>query len=356
MVFLFLISIAALPAYADEIEPLQEAIGVRALEQAEPDQAQALLGAVKLNDASDFPSLLEKLWTTVSGQSQDLFFSALRGGAQLLTAAFLASLCRCLVPSETVSSAGALAVSLIALKSVSSCSEIGREALCTMADYAHVLLPCLCTASTLSGGVTSAGAKYAASVLFLDGMISVCTDYLLPLLLVYMAVVLTGAVCDHSLLQSIGRLLKLGVKWSLVMTAVVFTLYLSLTGLLTGSVDAAAAKTAKTAISGALPVVGGIVSDASAALISGAQMLCGSIGVIGMVTVLAVCVIPYLTLGSHYLVYQAAGSAAASFGDKRIGGVIKGLGDVYGFLLGMVGSVSVMLFVSVISLMKAVTI
>ena len=77
--------------------------------------------------------------------------------------------------------------------------------------------------------------------------------------------------------------------------------------------------------------------------------------IIGMLVILAVCVSPYLMLGSHYLVYQIAGGFASSFGDQRIGGVIRCIGDVFGFLLGIVGCVSVMLFVSVISLMKAVT-
>lgn len=352
---LLMLSMLSVSACADEIDMIEEQIGVAELEQAAPRQVHAVFGSAEISDFSDMSSMLEKLWTSVTGQSRDLIFSALRGGAQILSAVFLAALCGCLMPSETVSAAGAFAVALIAMSSISSCAEVGKDALSTMADYSHVLLPCLCTASTVSGGVTSAGAKYAISVLFLDGVITVCVDYVLPLLSVYMAVALTGTITDHPLLQSISRLLKLCVKWSLIIVTSAFTIYLSMTGLLTGSVDAAAAKTAKTAISAALPVVGGIVSDASSALLSGARMLCGSIGVMGLLAVLAVCLVPYLTLGSHYLVYQIAGSAAASFGDQRIGSVVKSLGDVYGILLGMVGSVSVMLFVSVISLMKAVT-
>ena len=62
-----------------------------------------------------------------------------------------------------------------------------------------------------------------------------------------------------------------------------------------------------------------------------------------------------LLLGCHYLFFRAAGDAVASFSEKRVGGVIQGLADVYGMLLGMVGSVGVMLFVSIISLMRTVT-
>ena len=354
-VIVVLLPLLCLSADAEEGGILQEQIGVAQLERSAPDEAQAIFGAATIDDYSDVPAMLEKLWTSITGQSHDLLFSALRSGAQIIAVSFLAAICCSLAESETVSLAGVLAVSFVAMNRISSCAAVGKEALHSLGDYSHVLLPCLCTASAASGCVTSAGAKYAASILVLDGVISVCVNCVMPFLNVYAGVILAGQVTNHPLLQSVGGLLKLGVKWSLILITTVFTLYLSVTGLLTGTVDAAAAKAAKTAMSAAIPVVGGILSDASSALLSGAKMLCAGIGVMGMLAVLAVCLIPYLTLGSHYLVFQISGSAVMSFCDKRIGSVIKELGSVYGFLLGMVGCVSIMLFVSVISLMKAVT-
>lgn len=352
ILFLLLLCV---PAFADGTDLIRDELEIDALEQATPDAARDVYGAVSFGTVSDLQSMPEKLWTSATGQSRDLLFSALCGGAQLLSTALLASLCLSLVQSEAISLAGTLAVSFLSFGGVSSCADVGREALQTLADYSHVLLPCLCTAATVSGGVTSASAKYAASMLVIDGAISACEDYLFPFLSVYAVTVMAGQITENELLQSISGLLKQAVKWSLVLITTGFTIYLSLTGLLTGTVDQTAAKAAKTAISGALPVVGGILSDASAALLSGAQMLCSAIGTVGLLVVLAVCLTPYLTLGCHYLVYQLAGSAAKSFSDKRIGNVIKGVGDVYAFLLGIVGSVSIMLFVSVVSLMKAVT-
>ena len=114
-------------------------------------------------------------------------------------------------------------------------------------------------------------------------------------------------------------------------------------------------KAVKTAVSAALPVVGSIVADAAATVTASAAILRGGIGIIGVMSVAAVCVTPYLQLAVHYALYKLAAGIAESFADKRVGRLIGGFADVYGFLLGMVGVASLILFLSIVSSMKAVT-
>ena len=64
---------------------------------------------------------------------------------------------------------------------------------------------------------------------------------------------------------------------------------------------------------------------------------------------------PYLQFAVHYVLYKLAAGIAESFADKRVGRLIDGFADVYGFLLGMVGVASLILFLSIVSSMKAVT-
>lgn len=339
----------------DSEEILRRELGIQEFEQAAPSAAREIYGDLSIGDVSEPTKLLQKLWSAVTGSAYDLIFSALRGGAALLAAAFLTSFCGAFFKSETVSAVGACAVSLLCVEGMHSCFAVGREALQSLADLSHLLLPTLCTAAAAGGAVTSSGAKYAVSMLFFDGLITLEQEYATVLLSVYAALAMTARVTEHPFMQMLAGLMKQALKWALILIASLFTCYLSLTGVLTGTVDAAAAKAAKTVISSTLPVVGGILADASSALLSGAQLLRNGIGVIGLFFALAVCAAPYLTLGSHYLVYQIVGGAAASFGESKIGGVIKDLGTVYGFLLGMVGVATVILFVSVITLMKTVT-
>ena len=60
-------------------------------------------------------------------------------------------------------------------------------------------------------------------------------------------------------------------------------------------------KTAKLAVSGAVPVVGGVISDATETMLSGAALLRGSIGIFGMLCVAAICFVPFVRAGASYL-------------------------------------------------------
>lgn len=69
--------------------------------------------------------------------------------------------------------------------------------------------------------------------------------------------------------------------------------YLTASGAIAGSADAAAVKAAKMTISRAIPVVGGILSDAAETVLAGAGVLRGTVGVVGMLVVLAICLTPF---------------------------------------------------------------
>ena len=349
ILFVFLCSDSAAAVSEAEITDLD------ALESAQPEAAKDAYGTLKADEISNVQGALGKLRDYLFDQSDKLIPPVLQNGAQILLVSFLAVLCCALSESKAIPFIGAVAVALVCIKSVFSCASIGRQALQTLTDYSHVLLPCLSTAAAIGGAWTSAGAKYAAAVLAMDMMITAEQNIMVPFLYAYLTAAITAQIAEQPLLLSVAGIFKQIMKWGLILLTSGFTMCLSVTGILSGTVDAAAAKAAKTVISGALPVVGGIISDASGAILSGAQMLRNGIGLVGMLVVLAVCVTPYLALGGHYLLYQIISGVTASFGNKQIGNVIRSVGDAYGFLLGMVGSVSVMLFVSVISLMKAVS-
>ena len=251
--------------------------------------------------------------------------------------------------------AGTVAVAALSVTHVTSCITAGSAALATLRDFSKILLPSMCAAAAASGAATSAAAKYAATSLFLDVLLSAETAVLLPLLYLYAGTVICGTTLENDVLASLSGLLRKAFRLLLIGFASVFTLYLSLTGILTGSADAAAAKAVKTAVSAALPVVGSIVADAASTVTSSAAILRSGIGIVGVVSVAAVCVTPYLQLAVHYVLYKLAAGIAESFADKRVSRLIDGFADVYGFLLGMVGVASLILFLSIVSSMKAVT-
>ena len=134
-----------------------------------------------------------------------------------------------------------------------------------------------------------------------------------------------------------------------------FTLYLTVGGIFAGTVDSARVRVTKTAISGMIPVVGGIIAEASETVLAGAGLLKGAIGVFGLLGVLALCAYPFLQLGIQYLLYKLTAFLASVIGDTELCGLIGGLGGAFGLILGMVGSCALVLLVSILASAAVVT-
>ena len=109
-------------------------------------------------------------------------------------------------------------------------------------------------------------------------------------------------------------------------------------------------KAAKFAVSGIVPVVGSILSDAAETVLAGAGLFeKNSVGVFGMLAVLSMCVIPFLQLGVHYLAYKLTAALSRHGGGGRVAGLIDNIGGAFGLVLGMTGACALLLLVSMIS-------
>ena len=162
------------------------------------------------------------------------------------------------------------------------------------------------------------------------------------------------ACLPENRLGAIAEALKKLVTWILTTALLVFTIYLSIVRIISGSADSATVKVAKAAISGVVPVVGGIIADASETVLAGAGMLKNTIGVFGMLAILAACAYPFLQLGVQYLLYKLTAYLASVVGAPGLCKLIDGLGGAFGLILGMTGGCALLLLISVLASVGAV--
>ena len=132
----------------------------------------------------------------------------------------------------------------------------------------------------------------------------------------------------------------------------IFTTYISITGVVSGSTDAAALKATKVTISSVVPVVGGILSDASEAVLVTAGLMKNAAGVYGMIAVLALFLNPFLRIGLQYLLLKATAALGGIFSVKEMSGLAEDFGTAMGLLLAMTGSVCLLLLISLFCFMK----
>lgn len=250
--------------------------------------------------------------------------------------------------------AGALAITALTMTDVAAMIGLGRETLRRMDDLAQALLPVMAALTAATGRVSGAAVGQGVTVLFSQLLLDAMDGLLIPLIDGYVAVSCAWAAVDSPGLKKLGELMKGAAALILTGLLLAFVGYLTASGAIAGSVDAAAVKTAKLAISRAIPVVGGILADASETVLAGAGVLRGTVGTAGMLVVLAICLTPFLHLGLHYLVYKAAAALCALIAQPRLSGLIDALGGAFGMVLGMTGAGALVLLVSVASALTAV--
>lgn len=224
----------------------------------------------------------------------------------------------------------------------------------TLSGFSKTLLPAMCAASAACGTLSSATVKYAASVLFLDSFVTIAQSVILPVIYAYLAAGMASSSFGSKSLKDISALLKRACTLLMTAAALGFTAYISISSIVASGGDAVASKLAKTAISTALPVVGGIISDAAGTVVAGAEAMRNTLGVFGMVALLAICVSPFAVMALNYIGYKLTAAAVKSFGCARLGELTGCIGSAVGMLLGLVGCCAMILFVSMAVSIKAV--
>ena len=154
-------------------------------------------------------------------------------------------------------------------------------------------------------------------------------------------------------LKRVASAIKWAVTAALCAILLIFVGYLTVSGAVAGTADAAAVKAAKFAMSSVVPVVGGILSDAAETVLAGAGILKNVVGVFGMLVVLGICLVPFLQLGIHYLAYKFTAALSAAGSGGRVAGLIDQIGGAFGLVLGMTGSCALLLLISMVSAVTA---
>ena len=250
---------------------------------------------------------------------------------------------------------GALSVTLLTIGSLDVLVDMGRQTIEEISLFSKVLLPMLAAVTAASGAVGTASVHQVATAFFVDILLQLIRELLMPMIYLYIGVIVAGTMLSDGRLHGVAAALKKVVVWVLSTSLLLFTLYLSVTKVISGTTDSAVLKVTKAAISGAVPVVGSILSDAAETVLAGAGMLKGTMGSFGMLSVLAICVHPFLQLGTQYLLYKLAAFLAAVAAPPALCKLIDGLASIFGLVLGMTGACGLLLLVSILSFVAVVT-
>lgn len=343
---------------AEDIQKSQaDALDTDKLEDALPGDAGELLGDMNITDSLDLAGGVQKLWEGIQKGVGEAFTGGLKSAALIVVIAVLCSTVSTALEggAKYAILAGILAIAAISVSNVNAFIGLGNKTIDDMNTFSKMLLPTLSGAAAASGAITSAAAKYAATTLFMNILMTVSKSIVVPIIYAYTATSIAEAALGGDALTGASNLLKWLAKTVMLAIVLLFVAYLSLTGVISGTTDAVTTKALKTTITTVLPVVGSIIADASETVLAGASILRNAIGIFGFLAVAATCLFPFLHLGVNYLLYKAAAGVSGAIADGRITKLVNAVSTAFGMMLGVVGASALMLFIAIISVIKVVT-
>ena len=209
----------------------------------------------------------------------------------------------------------------------------------------------LAAAAAASGGSVSAGGMYTVAALFSNLLIRFSKGIVYPAVYGYLALALTDSTVQEERLKKLRELIGWCIRNALRIMMYLFTGFLAVTGIISGAADAAALKAAKVTMSGMIPVVGGIVSEAAETVLAGAGLLKSAVGTYGMIAVTAIFLLPFIRMGMQFLAFKMTAALSGVLGS-RICGLLDAVAEAMGFVLAMTASAVLMSLLSCCCLMK----
>lgn len=352
---IFLLLWCMAPAYGAEIpEEITDAM---------PDSAKELLEDTdKVENFTSLGDGLSGLWERTCKLLAVTVQDSLGGVVLIMSAILLCSLAedcfgaagggRMLDPVPLV---GTMVILLAVGSNMKSLMGLGEQTIEELDIFSKALLPTLSAAAAAGGCAVSASVRQVATVFFSDLLISLIRSLLLPLVWVFVALSAADAILPAGRLSGIAQGLHKATTWLLSGSLLLFTGYLSLSGAFASSADSLTLRMARSAIGTAIPVVGGIISDAADTILAGAGVLRQSVGIVGTLTILATCILPFLKLGVQYLLLKLSAFFAAAVAPEPLVKLLHALSSAFGLVLGMTGATAAMLLISVASSVKVVS-
>ena len=248
--------------------------------------------------------------------------------------------------------AGTLGIVLLCTGNLSTLMGLAKETVSEISEYMKLLLPVLTAAAAASGAAASSAALYTGSAAFLSILTALIRTLVLPLIFLFTGLSAAECALSENRLGKLRDLTGQAVKWLLKGSMSLFTGYLALTGLLSGTADAMTMKAAKSVLSASLPVVGGIVSGAAQSILSSAGLLRTTVGAYGMLAVLAAGLSPFLRLGTQYLALKLTAAVSAFLSVPKLSGLLERMSTAMGFLLSVCGCAMLMALISAACFIK----
>ena len=133
---------------------------------------------------------------------------------------------------------GTVVIASVLLGSANSMIRLGADTVTELSAYGKLLLPVMTTALAAQGGLTASAALYTGTAVFNTVLTTLISGLLVPMVYLFLALAAGNSATGEELLKRLRDMVKNGISWCLKTILMVFTTYMGITGVISGTTDA----------------------------------------------------------------------------------------------------------------------
>jgi len=202
--------------------------------------------------------------------------------------------------------------------------------------FGSVLIPVLSGLAAASGKTASAAACSAVTLAALETIMIILPTVIVPVLRVLLGISMVSSLCGYFDLGRLASTVEKILRWMLGLAGVFLSGVLAVSTIAASASDGAATKATRFVLSGAVPVVGGVISEAIGTIANCVDIIRSSVGAFGIVAGLFI-VFPSIILAALWLGgLNLSAWAADGLGTGQTGTVMKAMSSVVSLSLGLI--------------------
>lgn len=245
-----------------------------------------------------------------------------------------------------------IAIVTIIMGNFSDIINLVKETTVNLVGFMNTLIPVLISLMLYTGSITTTSILQPIILFMINFIGNLVQDILIPVILIVVAISIISKISEKVQIEKIASFLKSSTIWFLGLVLTIFVSIVSLEGTLASSIDGITAKTAKTIVSSAIPVVGKILGDVIDSVLGCGVILKNAVGFLGVIIIIGICILPVLKLAVLTISYKLVASLSEVIADSKIVKLLDQMADIFKILLGILFAVSFMVIIGTTLLIK----
>ncbi len=240
-----------------------------------------------------------------------------------------------------------LVIITIVINSFMIAINLGKNTIDSMVTFMQALLPILLGILIAMGGVTTSAFFHPVLLGSIGFIGTIIKSVVLPLIFFSAILAIVNNLSSKVQITGLAGLLKQSAVVILGFVLTIFVGIISIQGIATSTVDGVTIRTAKFAVDKLVPVVGKFLSDAVDAVIGYSLLLKNGMGVIGLVSILAICSIPMIKITALIVIYKLSSAIIEPIAQNQLADCLNSMGNSLILVFATVSSVAIMFFIMI---------